>query len=274
MTTLSTNAFRVLAFLSLTAALHAIGANAQLCSAPTFEVAYASYIHVDHVDGPTACKYKPDVLAPIPMIYRGDAFRDTYRATELTWITPDTRRSFGFYKNTGTTVNYARTGCLTTVPPGNCPPSPVNGLTLSDQLPPNGDNDGVEKDCYLWNESSPPNPTIAMGYYELFYPDLPLHQGSVEFVGSVRNPLEDLSVLGPIQWDMVTTIDTSNPQSPTATIVANHTCFPAHQIKINGEVVYSYYPTQTDSLYITRCLAGTLAHIQRTETRSVTPKYF
>ncbi len=81
---------------------------------PTFNVAYSSYIPVDHIPAPTNCFY----ITTIGLIYMGDANRGTYRTTETLQITPDGGSSGGFYQNTGQTRNYGYH-------------SPANGSTLS-----------------------------------------------------------------------------------------------------------------------------------------------
>lgn len=60
---------------------------------------------------------------------------------------------------------------------------------------------------------------------------------------------------------MRTVIDIKNKNSATAYVNFNHTCYPSHQIKVNGEVVYLYTPPENDLLYITGCLTGLLSHI-------------
>jgi hypothetical protein len=60
---------------------------------------------------------------------------------------------------------------------------------------------------------------------------------AVTFRGSASDPnILGSSLLGPIQWNLVVTI--SSDQS-TATIIGSHTCFPAHEVIINGRIVSS-----------------------------------
>ena len=121
--------------------------------------------------------------------------------------------------------------------------SPKNASTLSSL-----DEDGVANDCYLWNASGQA-PTTGIAY-DVSYP-YP-HQGQVHFDGSSSNPLE--SQIAAIQWDMRTLVDTTNPAAPTAVVNYNHTCYPSHQIKVNGKIVYSYTPSRNDVTYIFGCL--------------------
>jgi len=160
----------------------------------------------------------------------GDANRGTYRATEDITIDPDIQQSSGFFPGTGQTRNYGAY-------------SPKNGSTLSSL-----DEDGIANDCYLWNASGQA-PTTGIAY-DVSYP-YP-HQGQVHFDGSASNPLE--SSWAAIQWDMRTVVDATNPSAPTAIVNYNHTCYPSHQIKVNGQVVYLYTPPSNDLAYITACL--------------------
>jgi hypothetical protein len=201
---------------------------------PQFNVAYSSYIPVDHINGPSFCYYQGQST---DLLYMGDANRGTYRATEFIDIIVASQQSFGFFPATGQTRNYGAD-------------SPKNGSTLSSL-----DEDGVANDCYLWNNAGQA-PTNAM-LYDTSFPYAT--QGQVHFDGSASNPLE--SQKAAIQWDMRTVIDTTNPSAPTATVNYNHTCYPAHQIKVNGQVVYLYTPSRNDLTYVGGCLTGLLPEI-------------
>lgn len=62
------------------------------------------------------------------------------------------------------------------------------------------------------------------------------------------------SQLARISWDMRTSITTSLTSSATALVNYNHICYPAHQIKVNGTVVYLYTPPRNDTTYLFNCL--------------------
>ena len=193
-----------------------------------FNVAYSDYIPVDHISGPSYCYYQGQSN---DLIYMGDANRGTYRVTESVDTEPDANPTYwGFFPDTGQTRNYGAQ-------------SPKNGSTLSSL-----DEDGVANDCYLWNNSGKASTSGLL--YDVSNPYA--HQSQVHYDGSASNPLE--SQLGAIQWDMRTLIDTSNPSAPTALVNYNHTCYPSHQIKVNGKVVYLYTPPSNSLTYITGCL--------------------
>jgi hypothetical protein len=194
---------------------------------PGFTVGYNAYIPVDHVSGPSGCTWAGG--QGVSYIYMGDAYRGTFRAAESIQVVPDVQQSSGFFQDTGQTRQYGYG-------------SPANGSTLSSQ-----DEDGIPNDCYLWNNSGKAIPAFP---YDVTFP-YP-HQGQVHYSGSASNPLE--SSLATIQWDMRTVLDTTNPQSPTAYVNYNHTCYPAHQIKVNGSIIYSYQPSYNDPNYLYQCL--------------------
>jgi hypothetical protein len=216
------------------------GSMAATTSLPKFTVQYASFIPFDHAPGPTPCITLPGISPPtslgIGLIYKGDANRGTYRTTESLDIVLGAGQSGNFFQDTGLTSNYGWN-------------SPANGSTLSDF-----DEDGKPGDCLLWNGTK----KAPVAFLE--FADFPsIHQGRVDFSGAGANPLEP--DLGAITWIMSTLVDTSNRASPTATVTYNHTCYPAHQIKVNGKVVYKYIPTFNDVTRILGCLTGTLSAI-------------
>ena len=46
--------------------------------------------------------------------------------------------------------------------------------------------------------------------------------------------------------------------APVATVVYQNTCYPAHQVSVNGKVVYSYVPDDDTTGYIVGCLLAGL----------------
>jgi hypothetical protein len=59
---------------------------------------------------------------------------------------------------------------------------------------------------------------------------------------NISNPLVFGSSLGPIQYYLFVTIDRSDPSHPTYTIEGTSSEFPAYEVYINGQLVYSYDP--------------------------------
>lgn len=196
-----------------------------------FVVGYSAFIDVDHVTGAGGCTWTGPGGAGqnFTYIYMGDANRGTYRAAEEVKVIPDVQQTMYFFNDTGQSRNYAKN-------------SPANGSTLSSL-----DEDNVRYDCYLWNDYGHIHQPFN---YNVTYPAA--HQETVQEQGSAYNPLE--SSLATIQWNMYTLVDDTNPSSPTAAVNYNHTCFPAHHIKVNGTVVYSYHPPREDTTYIGGCL--------------------
>ena len=196
-----------------------------------FTIGYSAFIDVDNVMSGSSCSWIGPGRAgqPIGLIYIGDANRGTYRAAEQIQVIPDLQQSSNFFQGTGESRNYGKN-------------SPANGSTLSSL-----DEDNIRYDCYLWNDAGHIDQPFS---YNVTYPAA--HQSTVQEQGSAYNPLE--SSLATIQWNMYTLVDDTNPSSPTAAVNYNHTCFPAHQIKVNGTVVYSYHPPREDATYIGGCL--------------------
>jgi hypothetical protein len=124
--------------------------------------------------------------------------------------------------------------------------SPANGTTLSYL-----DEDGVPSDCYRWTG------TQQAPYSSFTYSTSSggSNVGAITFAGSASDPFEN--ALNAVTWQITTTINVTNPSAPTAKVNYNHTCYPAHQVKVgaNNTVVYTYTPPEDDTVYIGLCLA-------------------
>src|SRR5713101_809021 len=202
---------------------------------PGFDVGYNAYIAVDHITSATSCIFAGTFNTPY--IYMGDANRGTYRTAEQIHVIPDLQNYSGYFEDTGQSRNYGQG-------------SPANGPTSNLS---NADEDGIANDCYLWNNA---NKIYQPFDYDVTFPYA--HQAQVHQFGSAYNPLENSSAT--ITWDMRTVLDTTNQQSPTAYVNYNHTCYPAHQIKVNGTVIYSYTPPDNSPPYLFDCL---VSHINK-----------
>ena len=55
---------------------------------------------------------------------------------------------------------------------------------------------------------------------------------------------------------MTVFVDETNPASPQSYVNFDHTCYPAHIVKVNGQVVYSYQPPYNNSVYLSLCLTN------------------
>jgi hypothetical protein len=226
-----------------------------------YAVAYSAYIPVDHVYGPTAvesCTYQPPLGAPAvtvsPLIYRGDAFHNTYRVTQAVSLNFTTAQASGVFSDTGTTENYGFG-------------SPYNGLSadLSSQ-----DDDAIYADfltspstgiadCYLRNAIGKAS---TDGW--LISPTVNPSAASVTMTGTGQNPLS--IPFGSIKWNMTTQI---NVGSNTGFVIYSHTCYPAHQVKVANTTLYSYPSPDNTSFnnstaYIAGCLTGVLSQVSDT----------
>jgi hypothetical protein len=170
-----------------------------------------SYIPVDHVNGPDTCLY---ALVPIGLIYKGDAGRGTFRTSESELVVPDGTLSTNQSLQTGITENYGFG-------------SPVHPPNLS-----SADEDGVYGDCYHANATGHAG-TGGMSISTTFQ----TKQATVGLTGSASNPLPLWSF--PITWNMAVYVNDATPSSPTAYVVASHTCYPAHTVTVNGVTIIS-----------------------------------
>lgn len=209
-------------------------AQVNVAPSPIFNIEYSAYIPVDHVTAPSTCFYGG---AGYFLLYRGDANRGTFRTREIMTLAPDAHKAYGFLPSTGETKNYGYG-------------SPANGVTLS-----SADDDGVGGDCYLYNDFGKADPSG----FQLNTAFPASHQGSVQFYGSSANPLEYQWFA--IEWNETTTVDDSNPSISTASVSYDFTCYPAHQVKVNGNAIFVYTPPSNSVSFITQCLSHTAPHV-------------
>ena len=196
-------------------------------------------------------------------LYKGDANRGTFRTTQSIFVIPQTQRDNNFVPETGATRNYGRG-------------SGVNGANLS-SFPLTGDiyrgayggtdEDGVADDCRLWNQRGQADKNGMQGHSVSY---LTANSVSVNLYGSARDPLEPSSGLDGIKWNMYVNID---DVSQSAFVSYTHTCYPAHIVKVNGVVVYSYLPPRNDRLYLLACLSNLIPQESGTSpvTRNIPP---
>jgi hypothetical protein len=201
-------------------------------------VFYASYIPVDHVDGPVLSPCFNIPAGPVQKKYKGDPNAIIYGFPPQSWRTSSifTFRILDnyqgpFWRDPMETRNYGFG-------------SPVNGSFLSAL-----DEDNIPGDCFVWNAKGLADNSDWRYEYTVPFST----QGHVRFVGTGSNPLE-LPSPG-IAWDMRTIIDISNLDHITAKVNYNHTCYPAHVVMVNNFVVYNYRPPRDDANYIFGCLA-------------------
>jgi hypothetical protein len=228
---------------------------------PRFSIQYASYIPVDHIDAPTACYAVTGGNArdlPFYKLYKGDANRSTYRTTQSMFVIPNTKTSNNFQANTGPTRNYSLG-------------SPVNGSTL-DTTPSttdiyNGsyhgaDEDNVEGDCWLWNDRGQASTSTLQGN-SVTYPSNT--QASVNLYGTATDPLEPSAFGSGIKWNITALLDSSSSSTPNLQLSYTHTCYPAHIVKVNGQIVYEYKPLHNALWYLFGCLTDVIPEISGTK---------
>lgn len=202
--------------------------------------------------GSDPCYYSSNPPGPVTKIYKGDGHADIGNGWPIQ--SARTYQDFFFQGSFNNGVN----------PPGPYPAtrsqlinsvgqirnygafSPVNGSTLSQ-----ADEDNVPNDCYLWNQADYTDMSGMFG--DLTVTGSTSESGNAHFDGTASNPLENSTAK--TAWDMRVTMDGSNPNNALVTTVNyNHTCFPAHLVKVNEWTVYHYEPSTSDATYVFGCL--------------------
>ena len=207
---------------------------------------YTAYIPGDRLDGPVPCLWG---YFPSTVLYKADGSPDigdgwpvqSARVYQNFFLTGSFNNGFqsapgystGPVNDTGPTRSYGRF-------------SPFNGTVFG-----NGDEDGVRLDCFLWHNAGKATTDAMSGTVIRSGPTN--ESGEVFFTGRSSNPLE--SDAARIRWNVRVTMDGSNPLNVRVTQVAfDHSCFPAHNVKVQGYTVCHYVPPRTDTIYVTSCL--------------------
>jgi hypothetical protein len=187
--------------------------------------AYSAYIPVDHVVGPDQCTYSYPTLGSslsVQLLYRGDAYHNTYRVTQAVSLNFTTAQASGNFNDVGTTESYGFG-------------SPYNGQAADLS---SNDDDAVLNDCYLRNNIGRAN----TGGWILS--TTVLNSGAIiGMTGSGQNPLS--YPFGAIGWSMTTNIDAG---SNTGHVAYQHTCYPAHQVKVANTTLYRYIPPNSNTI--------------------------
>lgn len=214
----------------------------------SWNIMYSAYIPADHIQGPTSCNnyyyggdktklYKGDGNADIgdgwpiqsARVYSTFGFRGSFVNSQQnapSWQGP-------FYPSVGQSRNY---GWL----------SPSNGSTLT-----SADEDGVSEDCLKWHQSGYGSTSSMSG--DLTVSGATQQNGSARFFGTAANPLE--SSLARISWDMRVNVNGDNPTNARVTTINyNHSCFPAHVVKVQRFTTYYWGPPRSDTTYVFGCL--------------------
>jgi hypothetical protein len=184
---------------------------------------------------------------PYNLVYKGDAFRGTYRTTEAIFVVPDKQYYGNFFPNAGPTRNYGFESPANKSTLSSYPTSPdiYNGPYAG------ADEDPNRNDCHFWNDRGQDGVT-NMNYHVIF---IGSHQAQISFDGFGQNPLE-LKVPGVgIHWNVTITLDTTDPNHPTAQATRTHTCYPAHTVKVNGVPLFDDQPGVNETEYLAACLS-------------------
>lgn len=208
---------------------------------PRFLVQYSSYIPVDNIHGPTPCF---NGLLPHFLLYKGDANRGSYRTTQSILVILDKQIYDNFSPSTGATRNYGAGSPAVGSTLSSSPTSPdiYNGPYTG------ADEDNVQFDCNLWNDRGQATTSTMQGHSVTFSGN----QAQVNLSGLGRNPLE--AQVGGIQWDLNLVLDDTNASQPTVSGTLTHTCYPAHIVKINGQVIVDELPLLNNAAYLFECL--------------------
>ena len=128
-----------------------------------------------------------------------------------------------------------------------------NGSLLPDPTIPDSDPTG---DCYRLNAKAQLNPSAVANKHSAVRIDS--HKVFLELSGDAINPISQFSLLTPgITWDLFVDLeDVSFPDFLTYSVSGKHDCFPAHEVILRGQNIYSFPPVDSSALTIVSCLNG------------------
>lgn len=221
-----------------------------------WNISHSAYIPADNILGPLPCTsyyyggdktklYKGDGNADIgdgwpiqsARTYGGLVFYGSFTNSQQN--APPYQGSF--FPSVGQTRNYGWS-------------SPTNGSTLT-----SADEDGVPEDCFKWHQSGYASTSNMSG--ELAVSGATQQNGSARLYGTAANPLE--SSIAQISWDMRINVNGDDPTNARVTSINyNHSCFPAHVIKVQRFTTYYWGPERSDPSYVFGCLVLQLGKIQ------------
>jgi hypothetical protein len=208
--------------------------------AEEFKISFSAFIPHDNVPGPPfdTCRTASPYSLRRDLYYRGDnrsfsAAAPNYRVREKVTVIPDSVvgeavDANGLKKNSierliGQTRSYAEDAILNN-----------NMIDV-------GDDDGVPDDCILFHQAATALITDGNGM-EVTVERINEHKVTIHLTGGPGNPLNTAAKLGAnLDWDYTITIDTS-ADKPNWTLKGAHDGFPAYEIYINDQEIYTYSP--------------------------------
>jgi hypothetical protein len=112
--------------------------------------------------------------------------------------------------------------------------------------------DTVFHDCYLLDDVGLASNS---GMYQI-YGSPGSGQESVQFYGSITNPLTPEGFTPSIDWNVSILVNNSNPSAPTHRITGWSDCFPGWEAYIGNQQIWGNLPMGYDVATITNCLYG------------------
>jgi len=199
--------------------------NIQYTPGDQFDISFSSFIPSDHVTGPpqSRCGFPPINQLSFEGDNRGfDPAATSFRTRQVVSVAADEAvDADGLIDGTdqnlvGTTRSYA-------------PDALADGVIDA------SDDDGVLGDCTLLHDEG----TASTSDMHIDVMRIDPDRVQVHLHGGAGNPL----VFGApdIDWDFTIEIDVSG-SSPTWTLTGSHDGFPAYEIYINGQTIYTYSP--------------------------------
>jgi hypothetical protein len=202
-------------------------------SAPDFNVSFSTFIPTNYLDGPPQAFCIPAPHLGLPPVIHGPqhlVFAGDDRGFDPNATSFRTRQTVGVVPEQSASDSGIGT-----------PPSEQVGESksyasdaLADGKITSADDDAVLHDCHLLDDRG----FASTSGMHVDVTRVNAHQVKAHLYGGAGNPL----LIAPaIDWDLNLTIDTSGSK-PHWTLTGAHDGFPAYEVYVNGQTIYTYSP--------------------------------
>ena len=192
----------------------------------SFKVSFSTFIPADHVPGfPAFCRVG---FRPMFYVFAGDDRSFDPNATSFR-----TRQLVGVVPESSADADGLEDGSIAELVGPSKAYAP-DALAGDNKITP-ADDDAVLHDCHLLDNVA----SASTSNMHVDVTRVNAHQVSVHLHGGAANPL--VPAAPAIDWDLTVTIDTSGAK-PHWTIKGSHDGFPAYEVYVNGQTIYTYTP--------------------------------
>jgi uncharacterized protein DUF3238 len=199
-----------------------------------YKVSFSTFIPTNYLSGPpqSFCIVPPQLWPPVihgpqHLVFAGDDRGFDANATSFR-----TRQTVGLVSEQSASSSGVGTPAVEAV--GESKAYAPDALAGDDRIDP-ADDDATLGDCHLLHARG----TASTSNMHIDVTRVNGHQVKAHLYGGAGNPL--VAGAPAIDWDLTLTIDTSGA-TPHWTLTGAHDGFPAYEVYVNGQTLYTYSP--------------------------------